>query len=381
MREKILCVDDDPTIRAAITRCLERNYTVDAVESAERALVKLRTAGPYAVILSDLKMPGLSGLELLQQAAEIAPDTIRIVLTGFPDVHTAVAAVNQGRISQFLPKPFAPDNLLKAVDASALRYRVVQSERDLLQRTLNGAINVLMEILAIIDPVSFDHAHVLRDEMRSFVEKGKVGGDWIYEVAAMLSPIGNVTVPPQVLQKAWCGISLTADEQAMIDQAPAAGAEFLANIPRLEAVSQIVRFQGKNFDGSGFPPDPVAGDAIPKASRILKVLVDRLRLRHAGHSPLKTMEIMKQRIGWYDPEILGAVAGTSPVSGAMLTPASPGRLVTLQELQLGMVLAEDIRTNYDMLIVKAHTKINAILLQRLHNFAQLGGLREPIRVE
>lgn len=381
MREKILCVDDDPVVRAALIRCLERNYTVEAVESAERALAKLRTSGPYAVILSDLKMPGLSGLELLQQAAEIAPDTVRVVLTGFPDVHAAVAAVNQGRISQFLAKPFAPDNLLKAVDASALRYRLVQSERDLLQRTLNGAINVLMEILAIIDPVSFDHAHVLRDEMRSFVDGKHAGSDWIYEVAAMLSPIGNVTVPPQVLQKAWSGIALTSEEQSMIDQAPAAGAEFLANIPRLETVSQIVRFQGKNFDGSGFPADAVAGDSIPKASRILKVLIDRLRLRHAGHGPNKITEIMNQRVGWYDPEVLSAVVGKSPVSAVMLSPQNSCRLVSLQEIQLGMVLAEDIRTNYDMLIVKARTKINAILLQRLHNFAQLGGLREPIRVE
>jgi response regulator RpfG family c-di-GMP phosphodiesterase len=381
MKDKILCVDDDPAVLTALIRSLERNYIVDTAENGQKALVRLRAAGPYAVIISDLKMPGMSGVDLLQQAAEIEPDTVRIVLTGFPDVHAVVAAVNQGRISQFLPKPFSPGSLLKTVDAGVQRYRILRSERDLLERTLNGAINVLMEILAIIDPVSFDLAHVLRDEMRQFVDGRKSGGDWIYEVAAMLSPIGNVTVPPQVLQKAWNGEALNADEQAMIDHAPAAGAEFLINIPRLETVSQIVRLQSKNFDGSGYPADAVAGKAIPKASRILKVLTDRLRLRQAGHSPLKVAEIMNLRQGWYDPEILGAVVGSSPVAGAMLAPQPTQKSIRLQDLQVGMVLAEDIRTNYDMLIVKARSKINPILLQRLHNFAQLGGLREPIRVE
>ena len=381
MKERVLIVDDDANLLAGASRTLHPYFDVATAKGGEEALALMKSHGPFAAVVSDMHMPLMSGLDFLGRAAAEAPETVRLMLTGFPDQRIAIAAVNKGNIFRFLTKPCSPESLIQALEASVKQYRLVRAEKELLERTLNGCIRMLMELLAGADPISFGRSQVLRDDMRQFVMARKFSEVWIFEMAAMLSTIGCITVPPEVLKKSKAGLPLTQQEEEILGQMPDAASKLLVNIPRLDAVGEIIRCQNKHYDGSSLPKEEMAGDDIPLGSRILKVLNDRLDLRESGLPEDEIQEIMKGREGWYDPLVLKA-ALADPENSSFPAPFfGTIRHLTLKEILPGMMLAEDVLTSNGMLIVKAKTQVTAVLLQRLHNFAMVSGVREPLAVE
>jgi len=109
---KILFVDDDPNILAAMQRNLRKRFTLDTVTGPDEALHTLKTKGPYAVIVADMSMPIMNGAELLEEVRLSSPDTVRIMLTGNADQRTATEAVNRGNVFRFLSKPCAPETII-----------------------------------------------------------------------------------------------------------------------------------------------------------------------------------------------------------------------------------------------------------------------------
>lgn len=128
-RARILCVDDEQLVLDGLSRTLRSHYVVETVTSGAQALDRLRTGEPYAVVVSDQRMPQMDGVRLLAHIRTVAPDTVRVLLTGQADMESAIAAVNEGNIFRFLTKPCSTENLLKALEASIEQYRLVTSEK------------------------------------------------------------------------------------------------------------------------------------------------------------------------------------------------------------------------------------------------------------
>lgn len=381
MSNKILFVDDDPNILAGVKRNLRKQFAIDTAVGGEQALVMVEQHGPYAVVVADMQMPGMNGLQLLIKLEESQPDTIRIMLTGNADQKTARDAVNHGHIFRFLSKPCPPDELEPNLKAGLRQYALVTAERDLLERTLNGGIKMLTDILSLLDPNSFGRGQRLRDYMRTFARNFNISKTWDLELAAMLSQIGYVTIPASVISKVRGGQGLTGDEKDMIARVPQIGSELLGNIPRLESVARTVLYQKKNYDGTGFPADAVAGDAIPIGSRILRVLQDLLEFEGRRVPKHQALEMMRQRNGVYDPKVMQAVAAGFDIylTDSMATAESTAS-VAFCDLRVGAVLKSDLCTQDGTLIVPADTLISATLLEKLRNFARLSGIKEPIQV-
>jgi len=126
---RVLFVDDDPKILAAFQRQLRKKVVIETVESGAEGLEVLRRDGPFSLVVTDYCMPSMNGIEFLGRAREIAPETVRIMLTGSADLGAAIQAVNQGNIFRFLTKPCSPENLLEAVQAGIHEYRRTHKER------------------------------------------------------------------------------------------------------------------------------------------------------------------------------------------------------------------------------------------------------------
>jgi len=126
---RVLFVDDDPKILAAFQRQLRKKVVIETVESGSEGLEVLRRDGPFSLVVTDYCMPSMNGIEFLGRAREIAPETVRIMLTGSADLGAAIQAVNQGNIFRFLTKPCSPENLLEAVQAGIHEYRRTHKER------------------------------------------------------------------------------------------------------------------------------------------------------------------------------------------------------------------------------------------------------------
>ncbi len=362
-KPRILFVDDEPDLLAAIARNLRsEHFTVATASSAAEALDMLAKAGPFAVIVSDLRMPGMDGIGLLRTARELYPDTVRVLFTGQPDLDNAVAAVNEGAIFRFINKPCSRVTLALTVKGAVEQHRLIMAERELLQETLRGSIKALTDVLALASPLAFGRATRVRQSMAALAASLKVTESWHIEVAAMLSQIGSVILPTAILEKAYQGQEMTEPELEMVRRVPSVTEQVLANIPRLEPVVEILRCQEKRFDGTGTPDDIRGGSAIPWGARALKAVIDLDTLEAGGLPPSMAVDTLRCRYGWYDPAILDALAETRQSDRH-----STVRELPLNGLAAGMVLAQDVRTTKGMLFVARGQEVTAGLIEKFHN--------------
>ena len=382
MTSRILFVDDEPNVLEAYQRNLRKRYAIDTATGGEPALKLMAERGPYAVLVADMQMPGMNGVEFLMEAQRRAPDSVRLMLTGNADQRTAVEAVNKGHIYQFLNKPCPPDLLAAALQNAIRQYDLITAERELLEKTLNGSINMLTGVLASADPQSFGRGEQLRDYMRAFARSLNLTQAWELELAAMLSQLGCVTIPPKVLEKMRLGHDLTPAEKNVLMRIPEIGARLVGNIPRLQSVAQVILYQSKNFDGTGFPDEAVVGDEIPIGARILRVLLDLAELEAKGLTKAKALEQMQTRTGHYDPQVLDSTFACFDIYLAAPSSAKAvSKAITLRELTIGHVLSANVQTVDGLLIVCAGTKVTQMALEKLRNFDQLQGIQEPLHVQ
>ena len=381
MTEIVLFVDDDPNLLASCERNFRRKFQVETAEGGEAALHKIAEDGPFAVVLSDRQMPRMDGITFLSLVRERAPDTVRIMLTGNADLEGAIKVVNEGNIFRFLTKPYAPEILGKAIEDALTLYRLVTAEKELLNKTLNGSIKLLTDILSMMEPQAFGRGQTMRDLINRLTKKFHADNDWEIPLAIMLAPIGNVTVPPELLLRARAGGLLSRVEEQIVAQLPETAARLLANIPRLEGVARIVRYQHKNFDGTGLPQDAVKGEALPLGSRLLKILADLAHLQTERVNRLQALNEMQTRLGCYDPALLMAVREYYGVAVASREAGAGSIPIAICDLAPGMVLCSNIETNDGILILCAGNHLTEMTLEKIKNFARVSGIKEPLFVE
>ncbi len=138
MMERILCVDDDEKILRSYERQLSEQFQIETAIGPEQGLQAVSDRGPFAVVVSDMCMPGMNGIEFLRKARENAPYTVQIMLTGNADQQTAMDAINEGHIFRFLTKPCPAESLTKALEAGIQKYRQVVSEKALVEKAISG---------------------------------------------------------------------------------------------------------------------------------------------------------------------------------------------------------------------------------------------------
>ena len=218
MNRKVLFVDDDQNILAAYHRNLRKHYDLDVALGGPQGLQAIQEHGPYAVVVADMQMPHMNGVQFLQELEKEAPDTIRLMLTGNADQKTAMDAVNRGHVFRFLTKPCSTDDLAVAVNAGLRQYQLVNAERDLLENTLKGGVNVMVELLSILDPDSFGRAQKVADLAQKIGRILGLESPWMLGLGAMLSKIGVVTVPPSILAKQRAGKAILPEERDLLKE-------------------------------------------------------------------------------------------------------------------------------------------------------------------
>ena len=372
MSERILLIDDDVDLLQALKRQLRKKFDLRTAESGKEAFAALETDGPFAVIMCDMQMPEMNGVEVLDKFKEVAPETVRIMLTGNADQKTAIDAINRGNIFRFFNKPCNSDDIANGIDAALVQYRLHTAERELLEKTLAGSIKVLTDVLSMIDAESFGSAATVREWARELAADLDIKRPWKLDMAAMLAPIGQVSVPPDVLIKLRTGEALSPSENAMVERVPQISRDLIVNIPRMKDVANIVYYQGKNFDGSGLPDDDVAGDDIPIESRVLKLLTDLAKAAHGRVPTFEALIELRQHEGTYCPNVLDAAEiwlarrQEEGASGGEDTSFElPANL-----LKPGYLLLSDLMTEDGHLILSAGARLSEIQVERIRNLGE-----------
>ena len=183
--KKILFVDDEPNILAAYQRQLRKQFSVEIAVGPVAGLAAIQNPRDFAVVVADMRMPEMSGVEFLVKVKTTAPETVRMMLTGNADQATAIEAINEGSIFRFLNKPCTKEIMAKTLTAALVQYRLVTAEKQLLEQTLSGSIQVLTEVLSLVNPAAFGRAERARRYIHHIVTSMKLANVWQYEVAAM----------------------------------------------------------------------------------------------------------------------------------------------------------------------------------------------------
>lgn len=375
MAEKVLFVDDDQNILASYQRVFRKQFTLHTAMGGEEALAIVASHGPFAVIVSDMQMPSMNGVKFLAKARKLTPDSVRMILTGYSDMQTAIEAVNEGHIFRFLTKPCHPEALTKALNAGIAQYRLVTAEKELIEKTLSGAVKVLTDVLSLVSPTAFGRASRVQRLAQDIARALKVENAWQLEIAAMLSQLGCVTLPEETLDKVFRGRALSPLEVKIFQDHPKVGHDLIANIPRLEAIAAIIGYQEQHYDGSGIPGDGVRGAALPVGARVLKVALDFDTLVSGGVRPDEAVMRLQERAGWYDPAVVDALG--SGIHGLV---GQEVHSVAVDELSNGMIFAEEVRSTSGLLLLAKGQHVTPSLKLRLRNIVTNGGLTGAVRV-
>ena len=371
LRPRILCVDDEPNVLDGLARTLRTLFAVETAVGGARGLEMLRDAGPFVIAVSDLRMPRMTGIQFLASAREVAPDTVRVLLTGQADMESAIDAVNNGNIFRFLTKPCPTGMLVKSLMACVEQHRLVTAERVLLEQTLRGSVKALTEVLALANPAAFGRATRVTRSVLEMMDRCGMGQQWTVEVAAMLSQIGFVILPPQTQDKLHSGEKLTDAEWEMLARVPKVMEQLLSNIPRLEAVREILRVY----------PEAHAGEAVDKrkdevlwGARALKIAIDYDALESQGNQ--NPFGVLRERAGWYDASILEAFA---ELKGRHKQEARV-REMMLDDITPGMFFGQDVKSRKGLLLVSHGQEATPSLLERIRNFSLELGIVEPVQM-
>ncbi len=381
MNRNVLLVDDEQHVLESYRRILRKNFQLITALGGEMALQIIKSKGPFSVVVTDMNMPGMNGIELLTEVKINAPETTRMMLTGHADFNIAMEAVNEGNIFRFLTKPCRPENLIKVINDGIRQYELIKAEHELLNKTLQGSIKILIEILSMIDQEMFSKALKLRDFVRKISENQLIDGSWEIEVAALLARIGGVTIPGIVLKKMHKQDELTEVERTMISRIPKTGHDLLKNIPRLSEVARIILYQDKHFNGEGTPDDDIKGAQIPLGARIFKIFNDFTLLQDAGLDRRKVRDIMNAREGWYDESLLRKVLSDEVLDGKQLKRKTrETRRISVEEISTGMYLVDNLKTDTGQILVMAGQEITDALLIRVKNWSRVYKIKEPVYV-
>lgn len=363
----ILCVDDEPRIVESLAVQLRRDYQVLAANGGNSALQLLKDKGAPAVIVSDMRMPGMDGATLLKHVKQLYPETTRILLTGEPGRDAAIAAVNEGQIFRFLAKPCPPDQLRSAIDAGVVHHRLLIAEKVLLQETLIGCIKALVDILAITNSVAFGRATRVKRLATGLAASTGRSSFWQLEAAAMLSQIGYISLPIELVEKLYYGKRLTSDERVLADGAPAVAQKLLGHIPRLEQVMEILAASQTKVE----LPDGLVKDG----AGILRLVLEYDAQVAQGHSPevaLSSVRAQSTRFGVKLVENLESLVGLS-------AGAPEVKEVAVGGVTPGMVFMDDLYTQIGTLLVPKGFEVTEAFLERARNFGP-AILQEKVRV-
>jgi ActR/RegA family two-component response regulator len=364
MGDKILFVDDEPAFLTGYKIMLRQGFEVDTAVGGEEGLAAIHDHGPYAVVVSDMRMPGMNGVQFLARVRHAAPNTIRMILTGYTDINAAMDAVNEGNIFRFLAKPCERDILSKAITSGLIQYRLITSEKELLEKTLMGSIKVLTDVLSAVSPEAFGRSIRITRCVRHLVAKFHLPSSWCFEAAAMLSQLGCLTLDPELIQAAYVGTHLSPESQARFEAHPAAATDLLVNIPRLEPIAWMIGQQLTRGSPAKPPKVPeLPAEVLVFGAKMLRIAVAFDNLRMRGSSNDESVEHLRHK-SEFDRELVDALADMKSEEAKMKL-----RRVPIAMLTTGMILQQDVKNRSGLLVVAKGQEVTRPLIARLQNYS------------
>ncbi len=403
---KVLFVDDEENVLRSLRRLFldVDNIEVFTALSGKKGLEILKN-NEISAIISDQKMPEMSGSEFLEKARKMQPESVRIVLTGYADINAAMDAVNKGGASKYITKPWDDNDLMLTVLNSIETYRLKKENRRLaeltkkqnkelkkwntelefyvqqhtidltkqnkelnnlnekLKRNLKEFITAFSNLIELRDKTVRSHSNTVAALSGGIALKLGLSEPEIENiiVAAQLHDVGKIGIPDIVLIKDTN--ELSPDEMEEYIKHPVRGQAAVDPVEELREAGMLIRSHHERYDGNGFP-DRLSGNKIPIGSRIIAV-ADRLdRLTSGVNSRLSlesALNVIKSLSGTqFDPKLYGMLHEVAKEKITIDSGAADAVEVELRpkDLMPGLIVSRDVRSGTGLLLLRKGATLN-----------------------
>jgi len=368
----ILIVDDDDNLLLSFERAFRRSYTVLTAVSGKEGLQKILDNKKIALVISDMNMPEMDGIDFLSRVKKINPAITRIMLTGKADLNVAIQAVNEGSIFRFLTKPTTPDALEKIINDGLEQYRLINSEKVLLNQTLNGSLDILNEVLGLTNPVAFGRSSRIKKIVTHILSKTDLENTWQYDLAATFCLIGFISIPQPIQEKIYKNIPLDKAENELVDKTPQIAYDLIKRIPRFESIAEMILNQNKPY----YQYKNAVEDPVSIGGQILRLAIDLDGLITSGmqQDEIK-LKMIHDAEHFYNPHL------TVTLLDYFVDVDYYNHLdLNISELGIGMILDQDVFSNSGALLLVRGQEITETVLPRIINFQRYVGVIQPIRI-
>ncbi|TAK91375.1 MAG: response regulator [Burkholderiaceae bacterium] len=415
----MLLVDDEANILTSLKRLLRpTGYKVLTADSGPAGL-EILTKEKVDLIISDMRMPNMSGAEFLQHVRTRDPNIVRILLTGFSDLVSTVEAINKGEIFRYISKPWDDREILMIVKQGLDTKRLVEEKRCLEQKVQEQnaqlrewntklenkvhartkelhqtmqfleqahgelkkgfitSIKVFSNLIDMREGAMAGHSRRVADLARSLATRMKMAENEIQDVflAALLHDIGKLGLPDSVIRKPYA--SLTQEEREEVHKHPVKGQTVLMALEQLTQAALLIRHHHERFDGQGYP-DALPGLSIPLGARILAVANDydalisgAMQMRKLSRE--EALQDIRQNSGKrYDPTVVLALTQLMG-GGTPERPSGKEMETTTDKLAPGMVLSRDLLTRDGILLLARDYLLDERIIGQILHYEKIDG--------
>jgi response regulator RpfG family c-di-GMP phosphodiesterase len=428
-RTKVLFVDDEENILKSLKRLLvDEEIEILTATSGEQGLDLLRNTEDVGLIVSDQRMPGLSGADFLRQSREIAPDTLRIILTGYADINATIDAINKGGAYRYISKPWDDEEMIQIVRDAVRQCRLISENKrlsalvrkqneelkewnsnlkgrvleqtaavrirsnelselnDKLQKNFESCLTAFSGLVELRDRETENHSrHVaLLSTMAAVNMKLSAKEIEIIKEAALLHDIGKIGISDNLLLGETDKMS--TDGLAEYSQHTVLGQVAVDSIEDLRPAGVLIRHHHEHFDGSGFP-DQLANGDIPVGARIIALAdyLDRTFARNRVDNAVDiALQSAKSESGKkFDPTLFPFME--QPFKETYVKLISKTGMVGMElqpkELREGMVIAREVRSGTGLLLLGEGERLDPVNIGALRRYCHIDPPKKGIQVQ
>lgn len=413
----LLFVDDEANILSALRRLFRQHgYKIHTAEGGAQGL-ELLEREPVDLVISDMRMPNMDGAQFLEQVRQKWPDTVRILLTGYADISSTIAAINKGQIYRYIAKPWNDDDIVLLV-RQALELKNLEREKHRLEaltqrqneelKELNAnleakvqertqevrqtmsflelankklkenfitSLKVFSNLIELRERSLAGHSRRVADLARTLAKRLNLSDSEVNDVfaAALLHDIGKIGLPDKVLAKPF--VVLAGEERDLVLHHPATGQAALMGLEQLHGAALLIRAHHERWDGMGYP-DGLSGLAIPMGARILALANDYdavqigTRLSKRLTQSEAVAYIAEGRGKRYDPQVVDVFA---PMMGGQAKPAVAEVEIKSAQLKPGMSLSRDLVTAEGIMLLSHDFVLTDVIIEQIRNFERSSG--------
>lgn len=366
MNSRVLFVDDDQSV----LNMLERNFSIDfetfTAASGPEALKIIEDSEPFAVTLVDMRMPEMEGIELIQKARDLAPDSSYIMLTGNQDLTTAIDAVNHGQVFRFLNKPCEIPEIRNALDAGATQYDLVVGQKELLNKTFMGAVGVLTDIIESVNDPLFD-SNEIKSTALTLAARVGIEVNWAMPLAARLLVVATPLLADSQRTALVREPIATHKHDDVVKEMVNISGGLIRRIPRLEPVTEVLD-AALTVDGS--LRDCESDSASFATVLLISFYIELLRRNGVENSVI--VKELRKRFSRMDAGLLSQLQRLLASHEVDDIGHDPHMLkLCPDQLREGMIVASDIMHGTDIVLATGGRRLTTAMIARLRQIANV----------